>query len=286
MFSDILLTADYDRTLTGPDSKIPQRNLDAIRFFMDNGGAFTVNTGRSVPMFHRQIKDIPVSAPFLLYNGSGAFDPAQGALSLLRPIDLPLWQTMEAVHARFPEMNLELQGIDAHYCFYNSGEWEAFYEALDCPYKNAEAGMDFGPFLKFSLFGEIRQPNVGHLFEGSPAEIRRMDEAEAWLNQEFGDKAAVFRAAPRIIDVHAKGVSKIKAARALQQKLGRKILVCVGDAENDLSMLRGADYAFSPSDGVVADRFPNVCKCGDGAVADVILKKIPEILGLTLDIRL
>ena len=34
LFSDILLTVDYDRTLTAPDSTIPQRNLDAVRYFM------------------------------------------------------------------------------------------------------------------------------------------------------------------------------------------------------------------------------------------------------------
>ena len=42
----------------------------------------------------------------------------------------------------------------------------------------------------------------------------------------------------------------------------------------------GADYAFCPADGVVADRFPNVCPCGEGAVAQVIYEKIPEILGI------
>ena len=31
-------------------------------------------------------------------------------------------------------------------------------------------------------------------------------------------------------------------------------------------------------DGVVADRYSNVCPCGEGAVADVIYEKIPEIL--------
>ena len=34
-FSDILLTVDYDRTLTAPDSSIPERNLEAIRYFME-----------------------------------------------------------------------------------------------------------------------------------------------------------------------------------------------------------------------------------------------------------
>ena len=50
-FSKVLLTVDYDRTLTGPDAKVPQRNIDAIRWFMDHGGTFTVNTGRSINTF-------------------------------------------------------------------------------------------------------------------------------------------------------------------------------------------------------------------------------------------
>ena len=98
------------------------------------------------------------------------------------------------------------------------------------------------------------------------------------LKEHFGDACEVFRAATRIIDVHAKGVSKNRSARELQQRLGRKILVCVGDAHNDISMLDGADYAFAPSDGIIADRYETVCPCGEGAVADVIYKKIPEIL--------
>ena len=34
IFSDVLLTVDFDSTLNGPDSTIPERNLDAIRYFM------------------------------------------------------------------------------------------------------------------------------------------------------------------------------------------------------------------------------------------------------------
>ena len=45
-------------------------------------------------------------------------------------------------------------------------------------------------------------------------------------------------------------------------------------------MMFDADYAFAPEDGVIAEKFQTVCKCADGAVADVIYKKIPEILGL------
>ena len=112
---------------------------------------------------------------------------------------------------------------------------------------------------------------------GTPEEIARIDEAENWLKATYGDKIVVYRAGARVLNVHAAGVSKIQAARELQKRLGRKILVCIGDAENDLPMLEGADYAFCPSDGVVADRFHKVCPCADGAVADVIYNRIPEI---------
>ena len=73
-FSDILLTVDYDRTLTAPVSTVPARNMEAIRYFMEHGGTFTINTGRSVPMARPLLGKVPVNAPLLLYNGSAAFD--------------------------------------------------------------------------------------------------------------------------------------------------------------------------------------------------------------------
>ncbi len=279
-FSDVLLTVDYDRTLTAPDSTIPQRNLEAIRYFMEHGGAFTVNTGRSVPMAKVFMDRVPVNAPLLLYNGSAAFDAESGAPLFCHEIPLSLWETVNKCRELFPDLTVEVQGLDAHYCFEENPGWNAFSDHQPCARKFAHPGDDLDPFLKFTLYGEFRDVTVASMFEGSAEERRRMDEAEELLRQHFGESCEVFRAATRIIDVHAKGVSKARSARELQQKLGRKILVCVGDAENDLSMMMDADFAFAPADGIIAKRFPTVCPCAEGAVADVIYKKIPEILGL------
>ena len=283
MFSNILLTVDFDRTLTGPDSKIPQRNLDAIAFFMENGGKFTVNTGRSVATFHKYLGNLPLNAPVLMYNGSARWE--DGKLTQLKTIDLPMWETLKVVMEEFPHMNLEVQGTEYHHLIGVEPAYAAFYDVLGWRSKPAEIGEDLGPFLKFALAGTPRSKNVSTLFEHTEAELAAFDAAEKRIQALWGDKVVVYRAASRIIDVHAKGVSKIAAARQLQQELGRKILVCVGDAENDVPMLEGADYAYCPADGVVANRFPNVCHCADGAIADVIYKKIPEILGLSLDIQ-
>ena len=278
-FSDILLTVDYDRTLTAPDSTIPARNLEAIRYFMDNGGIFTVNTGRSVPMTRVFRDKVPVNAPLLLYNGSAAYNVQEGRLEFCHPIELDLWETVRKCQALFPDLTVEVQGIDAHYRFSDNPAWDAFSAHQQCAHGLARPGDDLGTFLKFTLYGAFRDVTVAHMFEATPEEQRRMDAAEQLLKDTFGDKCAVFRAANRIIDVHARGVSKARSARELLERTGRHCLVCIGDAENDLLMLQDADYAFVPEDAILADRFENVCPCAQGAVADVIYKKIPEILG-------
>ena len=277
IFSDILLTVDYDRTLTAPDSTIPERNIEAIRYFMENGGAFTVNTGRSLPMAMSFMDKVPVNAPLLLYNGSAAYDTQAKELCFMHEIRLDLWKTVQELHEFFPDLVVEVQSLDRHYLFRPNPAWEAF-SANNCAYGMAQWGQELGPFLKFSLYGEIREISVDHLFHGTPEELRRLDEAQALIQKTYEDSVIVFRSGARIIDVHAKGVSKARAARELQQRLGRKILVCVGDGENDVNMLQTADYGYSPADGVAADRFENVCNCADGAVADVIYRKIPELL--------
>ena len=87
-FDDVLITADYDYTLTAADGTIPQRNIEAIRYFMENGGAFTVNTGRSLPMTTCFRDMVPVNAPLLLYNGSAAYDKTKGELINCRPLEI------------------------------------------------------------------------------------------------------------------------------------------------------------------------------------------------------
>ena len=282
MFSDVLMTVDFDRTMTGPDSKIPQQNLDAVAFFTENGGTFTINTGRSMASFKKHLGKVPVNAPILMYNGSARWE--EGKLTQMKLLDMDLWETVETLRKEFPGMNLEIQGMDAHYLIDPEPAYVAFYNALKWGYRIVEPGEDLGPFMKFALAGSPKSKSVATLFDISETEDAQFDAAQARILELWEDKVEVYRAAPRIIDVHAKGVSKIAAARQLQKELGKKILVCAGDAENDIPMLEGADFAYCPSDGVVANRFQTVCNCADGAIADIIYKKIPEILGLTLDI--
>lgn len=69
------------------------------------------------------------------------------------------------------------------------------------------------------------------------------------------------------------GCDKGTAARRLADTLGRSILVCVGDAPNDLAMLQAADYGFRTGDCDPAMRrydFRDAAPSAEGSVASVI----------------
>ena len=274
-YSDVLLTVDFDRTFSACDSTVPQRNLDAVRYFMEQGGTFTINTGRSAVNFAKHLEDTPVNAPFLLYNGSAAYE--NGKLCQCVEIDVPMWEMIDLLHSKFPTLDVEIHGGDYHYLVEPTEKVLALYENLGWRWKEANRDVDMGPFIKLAVFGQTDAPVFSDLYKATEEELKMFDEAIRVLEEAYGDKIEVFRAAPRILNVHAKGVSKLQAARTLQKKLGKKLLVCVGDAQNDVPMLEGADYAFCPADASIADRYPNVCPCDEGAIADVILKELPKI---------
>lgn len=276
MFSDVLLTVDFDRTLTAPDSTIPQRNIEAIRYFMENGGTFTLNTGRSIPMsVHNILGKVPVNAPLLLYNGSADYDTQTGHLTRVMPLPFDRDGFLRELQEKFPTLHAEEQGVDAHYLTRQDTGWEAYCENNRCAWSYEHPNT---PFIKAALYGQFRENTVSSMYEATQEELQLFDAAIRYITEKYGHQVELFRACARILDIHAKGSSKGNAARALQQRLGKKILVCVGDAENDILMLDSADYAYCPADGILADRYENVCECAKGAVADVIYKKIPAIL--------
>ena len=273
MYSDILLTVDFDRTLTAVDGSIPRRNIEAIEYFIAHGGRFTVNTGRSFVSFRPFLDTVPINAPLLLMNGSGCWE--NGEFSDLVSLPMDVWPLVEQLQQKFPGTHLELQNLDKHYLIHPTEDYARYYQQRGVDHVVADPQIHWGPFVKIGIYGDTE-----HREEGSDAVTKAalFDEIEAFLHEKLDDSLVVLRATPQIINIHSKSASKLTAARNLQKKLGKKYLVCVGDEGNDVAMLRGADYAFCPSDGAVAADFPNVCSCSQGAVADVIYEKIPEIL--------
>lgn len=82
-FTGLLLASDYDNTLTyteealrlcQPMPPVPDANQEAIRYFMSEGGIFSVATGRAKPAFERVAADVPMNGPTILFNGAAIYD--------------------------------------------------------------------------------------------------------------------------------------------------------------------------------------------------------------------
>lgn len=271
-FSDILMVSDFDRTLTATDSSIPQANLDAIRAFTERGGLFTVGTGRSAPMFRPYHARIPTNAPLILYNGAAAYDYATSTLS--GAVWMPtgralLWYLTES----FPELRLEIQGVDAHYLIGEDPAREAFYRAQGVAHKTVRVDEAPARYHKLAIFAPFDGESVSQFFQGTPEEEARFAQCQARIMRDWPMLTAD-RAAMKIIDLQDRRASKGAAARALARRLGRSTLVCVGDAMNDASMLLEADLAFAPADCVDAVKDLGVCRlvrpCGEGSIAGVV----------------
>ena len=169
-FADFLITTDYDATLTGPDGTIPQRNLDAIRYFMEQGGAFTVNTGRSGVFARELMQVVPVNAPFLLMNGSAMVE--NGKTLELHTIDLDPWQVMLQLQEAFPGLVTEVQDNDFHYLQNPSQQKLERYAKMGWTYKLVQPGDDVGPFAKFNVWPS----------EQALLEAKRQAGRLLWLN--------------------------------------------------------------------------------------------------------
>ena len=128
------------------------------------------------------------------------------------------------------------------------------------------------PMVKFSLY--IRNGSAATLDPNSE-QGRYFRDAAKTISQWGGGDFVATLSMPGLIEVQVAGTSKGLAARELAQKHGRKCLVCVGDAPNDLTMLEEADLPFYVSDGdsrMLSYNFPTCAPSHEGAIADVIRK--------------
>jgi len=271
-FSDILLASDYDRTLTGFDGKIPAANLEAIRFFMDHGGAFTVATGRSMPMFRNKLALVQVNAPVILFNGAAACDFATGETELYQVMPPDAEEVAREVLRRWPGLRLEVQCFHGHYAFGRDGLRDAYLARNEVPIRYVGWDEIEKPWMKLTFYAPFQA--VGHAIPGTtdPADERPFEEIAAMIAAERPGYIAT-RSMPRMIELETVGTSKGAAARRLARRLGRPRLICAGDAPNDLPMLREADEAYVPADcdrAMAEMGFEQAAPCDEGALASII----------------
>ena len=154
-FDGLLLASDFDDTLYGMDLRIPERNLEALRYFTGEGGYFAVSTGRAHRTFAPYAHLVPMNAPAVLSNGAAIYDFQ--ADRMLEQTQLPesAPQDLAAVMAEFPSLSLEVyHGEDIYVCHPNYITF-SHLKKVNCDYTECEVAAMPTPWVK-ALFHQER----------------------------------------------------------------------------------------------------------------------------------
>ncbi len=269
-FSNCLLVSDFDRTMTDRQSRIPQANIDAISDFIAQGGAFTIATGRSLATARYRLRDIPMNAPLLCFNGAACYNLQNEELMFCHPLPEDGLALMQHYESTRPDLLLEVHCLDGHYVFHPNDDRDAYLRQQHAQFVHAT--WDMVPDLKinFAIYNTCANPFLMDSNDPEAAQFRQIaEEINAWGQGRY----VAINSLPGMVEVQSAMGSKGIAARELSKRLNRPILIAVGDAPNDEAMLREADLAFLAADGEASMQlqgYRQAAPCADGTVADVI----------------
>lgn len=259
-FSGVLLASDFDATLTDSKGNIPKSNSDAIKYFVSQGGKFTVSTGRTKVGFHFYSDEL-INAPILLGNGAAAYDHRKDEYCFLNEIKLAAFDEIFDLLRFFPDVAVEIYCVNDKVFAINPHEMNLrHFETLKINNYSTcnRLSCDMFPAIKIMLYTECRSMEI-----------------QAYLSERNSEYIKYIPTSGQFVEIISstagKGAALLQLASVLNIK--KENVYAVGDGGNDVDMLKSAEIGFVPISGdkralEYADK--TVRSCDDGAVADVI----------------
>lgn len=260
-FDGVLFYADYDDTLYNSAHTVSPENHAAIRYFIQNGGRFSVATGRAHRTFTPQIEKerLTLNAPVVLSNGAALFDYETGAYLVRSFLDKDTPARLAQVCRTFPELAFEAYHGEDIYVHNPNRVTSAHLAKVGGNYFTAPIPQIPTPWTKVIL--EQDEPYL--------------KEVQAHLLSLWGEHYEVIFSNRVLLELTAKGCHKgAMAARAAQRlRIAPENLYCMGDNQNDIPMLALSAIPFAPSNCAqeVRDWGARVLgSCDEHAVAQAI----------------
>ncbi|MDD6159902.1 MAG: Cof-type HAD-IIB family hydrolase [Oscillospiraceae bacterium] len=234
-FDGVLFASDYDDTLYNLQLTVSRENHEAIRYFMDNGGYFTVATGRAHRTFTPQIQRerLEFNAPVVLSNGACIYDYEADRYLVENPLGEEMKAHMAEVSRQFPELGFESYHGDDVYVWNPNWVTHRHLGRMGIPY--TQCGVE-----------EMPTPWSKVLCQ---QEHEYLEQVKQWIGQRFeGCCEAVF-SNPYYLELTAPGCNKgtMVAEVARRLNISRENIYCIGDNSNDIPMLQISAIPFAPA---------------------------------------
>lgn len=254
-FDGYCLFSDLDGTLVDAAFELPQRNIEAIRYFTENGGRFAVATGRGLhPRTMVLLDKLSINLPCVMLNGGLIYDV----------------QSEKALHAYYlpqEESRALARKLIADYPDQSIVVW--------CDGCQAQLGINKLNMLYFEerTLDSIDEPFLKLVISNDEG---KQDETVAYIKANTSDKVYTTTSSPRFTELMPKGVSKAQGIENMINEMGlcREKVIVMGDYFNDIEMLSLPGVrAFCPENAhddikKICER--SFCHVDDGAVAAAI----------------
>lgn len=234
IFEGYTLVSDMDGTLINSKKQISKENLDAIKYFVNNGGKFTVATGRMVASVACFLDRLNLDLPAILHNGGKIYDYNNKKIVYEHFIEEDRKEAIRKVWENRPDIGIEIFCDEVVYIYrrceytkrYNKYSYDIVYDVPNEIWNK--------PWVKVLLIGD---EDV-------------LDEFEKEYRNNY-DKGTSVRSGANYLDVIGNGTNKGAGLLKLIElyNLDKSKIIAVGDNMNDLEMIDIANYGFILKNG-------------------------------------
>lgn len=266
-FSGYVICSDIDGTLITTENKIHPKNLEAIRYFREQGGKFTLATGRMFKSVERFIPVISPDLPPIVLNGCGIYDFEKKEYLWLLPLDDEAEVPAKDIIKHFPKSAPVIVSKNDSY-FLNdnpSGEYLRKVEGFS--------------YLQGS-FETVEKPWIKFLYCQTPEETEQI--RQMYDKSPYREQYKMVRSGATYYELFNKNANKGAALKRLSEIFGFSLdkTIAIGDNENDLEMILTAKFgaAVENANPILKKQAHIITKCNnDGAIADLI-EKIEKLI--------
>lgn len=255
----VLLVSDIDGTLLTKDYHIPLRNIMAIRRFQQEGGLFTVATGRSIESGRDTLRQVRPNAPCIVLNGGMlcVFESKHTIWS--HPLPLNAERFIWTLYHRFPTTAIELFSKSQIYLLQENG-----YSISHLKRSQVQGIPIINGILPRHIYKILLMDDVSVI-----------QKIGCYLQEECPDFLRYFASSAHYLEIVPADVNKGCALRKLSKLSGvrSECTFAIGDYENDLELIQSASLSAAPAnaiDEIKAAAALTVSDCSNGAVADFI----------------
>lgn len=268
-FDGYLICTDCDGTLTNSMRAISEENQKAISYFQENGGLFTVASGR-YPHYIEEFKDSFVPNTYVIgVNGAVLYDLKNNEPIESVAINGDVFPLLKYVFECIGTIkDVMISGPTDEIIHYVRGDCDI--DSLYSEFYRDIASVNSADEIK-ELLMKIEQPIYRILFvqEAVHTKVNAAD-----LREHFASDCNVIISWDMGIEIIAKGTGKgemIQRMRSLMPHIHTTI--GVGDYDNDISMLDMCDISYAVSnapDEVKSHAKRVTVSCDESAIARII----------------